>query len=64
MWVNLTTIRNLPDSVSTVCGDVPDGIKYCNLTRKPVIIDSKGIEIDLSTSDIFKLDSETGILTV
>jgi hypothetical protein len=60
----MTTIRNLPDSVSTVCGDTFDGIKFCNLTRKPVILDSKGIEMDLSTSDLFKLNTETGILTV
>jgi hypothetical protein len=43
----MTTIRNLPDSVSTVCGAPNDGITFCNLTRKPVILDAKGIELDL-----------------
>ncbi len=60
----MTTIRNLPDSVSTVCGDTYDGYTFCNLTRKPVILDVKGIELDLSTSDLFRLDTVTGVLTV
>jgi hypothetical protein len=57
-------ILSLPDSVSTVCGDILDGIKFCGLRRKFVILDSKGIELDLLTSDLFKLDDSTGVLTV
>ena len=60
----MTTIRNLPDTVSTVCGDIIDGVKFCNLSRKVVFLDSLGNELDLSTTDLFKLDTETGILTV
>ena len=57
MQINMTTINNLPDSVSTVCGDILDGTKFCSLSRKPVILDSQGIELDLSTSDLFNLDT-------
>jgi hypothetical protein len=60
----MTKIRNLPDSVSTVCGDIRDGIKFCGLSRKAVILDSQGFELDLSTSDLFRLDTESGVLTV
>lgn len=62
--VNLSKINSLPDSVSTVCGNTLDGVLFCGLSRKPVILDSKGIELDLSVSDLFMLDSSTGILTV
>ena len=60
----MTTILNLPDSVSTVCGEILDGIKFCGLSRKAVVLDSQGIEMDLLTSDLFRLDSSTGVLTI
>ena len=60
----MTTILNLPDSVSTVCGEILDGIKFCDFSRKAVVLDSQGIELDLQTSDLFKLDTSTGVLTV
>jgi hypothetical protein len=47
VFVNMTTILNLPDSVSIVCGDYRDGVKFCNFSRKPVVIDAEGIEMDL-----------------
>jgi hypothetical protein len=53
----MTKISNLPDSVSTVCGDIRDGIKFCGFSRKAVILDSQGFELDLSTSDLFRLDT-------
>ncbi len=45
--VNMTTISYLPDSVSTVCGEILDGIKFCGFNRQAVILDSQGIELDL-----------------
>jgi hypothetical protein len=60
----MTTILNLPDSISPVCGEFVDGIKFCGFSRKAVVLDSQGIELDLSTSDLFKLDTSTGVLTV
>lgn len=60
----MTAILNLPDSVSTVCGDIPDGTKFCGLSRKFAIMNSQGIELDLSISDLFRLDTTNGILTV
>jgi hypothetical protein len=62
--VNLPKINSLPDSVSTICGDTLDGVSFCGLSRKAVILDSQGNELDLSGSDLFMLDSSTGILTV
>ena len=57
-------ILNLPDSVSTVCGEILDGNNFCGFSRKAVVLDSQGIELDLLTSDLFKLDILTGVLTV
>jgi hypothetical protein len=62
--INMTRINQLPDSVSSVCGDSADGYTKCNLTRSPVIFDSKNSELNLTTSSIFSLNTVTGILTV
>jgi hypothetical protein len=62
--VDIATINKFPDSISLVCGDIPDGNTKCGLERTPVILDSNNKEIDLSKSSIFDLNTTTGILTV
>ena len=62
--IDIARINTLPDSNSLVCGNAPDGTKFCNLKRTPVILNSNGNEIDLFTSSLFKLNTVSGVLTI